>query len=104
MADLAPISVKYNKLGSTEIMWILFEFGNQLALDDRVRNGPGWINRNALNRRHQLRRRTIALACNCGMTLNDALIFYGLDRSGGNVHGDVRLVKSELNVRNALRA
>ena len=24
--------------------------------------------------------------------------------SGGNVHGDVRLVKSELNVRNALRA
>jgi hypothetical protein len=73
MADLAPISVKYNKLGSTEILWILFEFGNQLALDDRMRNGPGWINRNALNRRRQLLRPMIALACNSGMTLHDAL-------------------------------
>jgi hypothetical protein len=85
-------------------MWILFEFGNQLALDDRVRNGPGWINRNALNRRRQLRRRTIALTCNSGMTLHDALIFYGLDRSGGNVHDDVGLVKLDLHIRNALRA
>lgn len=62
MADLAPISIEHNKLGATEIVWILLEFGNRLALDDRARKGPGWINGNALNCRRQLWGRMIDFA------------------------------------------
>ena len=49
--DLVAVSIEHNKLGAVEISRILPQFGNQLALDDRTRNGPSRINRDALDGR-----------------------------------------------------